>query len=64
MLGLRWEDVDLPRRQLHVRRALSQLPDRVQLKRPKTSRTRTISIDEATADALAQRRQRQDLVRR
>lgn len=56
-LGLRWCDVDLDRRTITVRRALTVVDGVARLKRPKTSRTRTLTIDRVTAEALAAHRQ-------
>jgi integrase len=37
LLGLRWDDIDLSSRQLHVRRALQRVDGKLQMVEPKTS---------------------------
>jgi integrase len=64
LLGLRWEDVDLGSRTVHVRRALAQVGDRIILKTPKTNQARALKIDPATARMLAERADEQDRDRR
>lgn len=54
LLGLRWEDVDLPRRCLSVRRSLSPAGG-MHLKAPKSNRSRLIGLSEAAVDALQRR---------
>ena len=60
LLGLRWDDVDLGNRALTVRRALSVVKGNAQLKQPKTSRCRTLRLDEVTTQVLLQRRRTQE----
>ena len=60
LLGLRWDDVDLANRSLTVRRALSVIKGNAQLKQPKTSRCRTLRLDEVTTQVLEQRRHAQE----
>ena len=56
-LGLRWEDVDLKRNELHVRRSLVTVGHTVVETEPKTaSGFRTIGIDTATVAQLKQHR--------
>jgi integrase len=55
LLGLRRRDVDIEAARLTVEVAVAQVGDAVQLKRPKTGRTRRLSLDAATADHLARR---------
>ena len=55
LLGLRWDDVDLVGGSLSIRRALSVIKKNAVLKRPKTSRCRTLRIDSTTAAVLEQR---------
>ena len=59
LLGLRWDDVDLPRRVLTVRRALAVVGGVADLKAPKSGRTRTLAIDPRTADLVERRRRHQ-----
>ena len=60
LLGLRWDDVDLPNQSLTVRRALSVVKGHAQLKQPKTSRCRTLRLDEVTTRVLEQQRRTQE----
>lgn len=60
LLGLRWQDVDLPRRALHIRRALSVATGTARLKVPKTNQARTINIGPAVTHALELRREAQE----
>lgn len=55
LLALRRGDVDLEAARLTVEVALAQIGDAVHLKRPKTGRSRTLSLDPATLDHLARR---------
>ena len=55
LLGLRWDDVDIPGRSLTVRRALSVVKGHAQLKQPKTSRCRTLRLDAVTTAVLEER---------
>lgn len=64
LLGLRWQDVDLDRGSLVVRRSLARLPGptgtRYVLEEPKTERSRrTIPLTPATVAALRELRKRQ-----
>jgi integrase len=59
-LGLRWQDVDLDARQLHVRHALQRIDGRLQLVEPKTKRSRrTITMPAAVVTPLREHRRRQ-----
>jgi integrase len=59
-LGLRWQDVDLEARQLHVRHALQRIDHRLQLVEPKTTRSRrTITMPATVVNALRDHRRRQ-----
>jgi integrase len=61
VLGLRWDDVDLDRRVLHVRQGLHWLEGRLQFLPPKTRRSRrTVPLPSLCADALREHRARQD----
>jgi integrase len=64
LLGLAWDDVDLPGASLRVRQSLSVINGEPRLKPPKTGRVRTLHLDEATVEALHRQRQRQDDDRR
>jgi integrase len=62
LLGLAWSDIDLDRRVLRVRQALSMVGRHLELKLPKTRRTRTLAIGPHTVEAfrtVAARQQRQ-----
>lgn len=63
ILGLRWGDVDLDSRRLHVRRSLSVVDGVTRLKRTKTNRSRTITVDDLVVAALRRTRQRQEEAR-
>jgi integrase len=56
LCGLRWQDVDLDRKVLHVRRALTIIRRQVRLKPPKSSRARALHIDDAVVEALGRQR--------
>ncbi len=59
-LGLRWQDVDLEARQLHVRHALQRIDGRLQLVEPKTVRSRrTITMPATVINALREHQRRQ-----
>lgn len=59
LLGLAWEDVDLPRSQLHVRRELVRRGGRYYRDELKTTRSRrTVPMAQPVAEALAAHRQR------
>jgi integrase len=59
-LGLRWQDVDLEARQLHVRHAVQRIDHRLQLVEPKTTRSRrTITIPATVVNALREHQRRQ-----
>ncbi len=52
LCGLRWCDVELSRRQLHVTQAVVAVPDGTAIKAPKSGATRRLSIDHQTATIL------------
>jgi integrase len=59
-LGLRWCDVDLERRELHVVNALQRVDGKLQLVPPKTKRSRrTVSLPAAVIDAVPAHKARQ-----
>ena len=59
-LGLRWQDVDLDARQLHVVYALQRVEGRLQMVPPKTRRSRrTVSLPGVVIDSLRERRRGQ-----
>ena len=60
LLGLSWSDVDLDGRTVRVRRALTTVDGRLELKGTKTGRPRTLSLDAGTAAHLHRWRIRQD----
>ncbi len=49
LAGLRWEDIDLPEREIHVRRSIDATGHQ---KLPKNGRTRLITVPPAAADVL------------
>lgn len=59
VLGLRWEDVDLVERTIHVRRAISVVKGEGRLKSTKNSRSRSIRIEDRAVRALVAQRTRQ-----
>ena len=64
LLGLRWEDVDLPRRALHVRRALERYQGAYRLVEPKSARgVRSISLPSFAFHALERQRALQEAER-
>ena len=56
LLGLGWQDVDLDRAQLTIRRALTVVDGVARLLGTKTSRARTLSLGPSVVDALRQHR--------
>jgi len=59
-LGLRWQDVDLEARQLHVRNGLQRVDGKLQLIPPKTARSRrTVTMPAALVATLREHRVRQ-----
>jgi len=53
LLGLRWADVDLDRRQVRVAQTRTMVGDRPQVGTPKSSASRRrVSVDEGTVRAL------------
>jgi len=58
-LGLRWQDVDLEARQLHVRHALQRIDGQLQLVEPKTRSRRTITMPATVVNALREHQRRQ-----
>lgn len=63
-LGLRWEDVDLDHRLLHVRHGLQRIEGEWKLVEPKTSRSRrTVALPAVVARKLREHRQRQEAER-
>ena len=64
LLGLRWEDVDLETRRLHVRHALARVQGKLVLLEPKTERSRrTLVLPEIALTALRAHRTRQRMER-
>jgi integrase len=63
-LALRWEDVDLERRVVYVRRALSQVRGQLVFEEPKTQKARRgIPVSEGLAEALREQRARVEEMR-
>lgn len=60
LLGLRWRDVDFGEATLYVRRNLVVARKRRYLKKPKSGRSRSLSLDETTLDVLRERRTQQE----
>jgi integrase len=64
LLGLRWEDVDLNSRQLHVRRALQRVGGKLRFVEPKTgSSLRTVVLPRLAVRALQDHKTRQNAER-
>jgi integrase len=64
LLGLRWDDVDLVSRQLHVRRALQRVGGKLRFVEPKTSTSlRVVVIPKLAVRSLTKHRARQDAER-
>ena len=64
LLGLRWQDVDLAAEMLQVRHTLLRLRDGLQLREPKTARSRRrIALAPSAVDALRHHRGRQAAIR-
>lgn len=58
--GLRWEDIDLDNQTLHVRYALQRINGKLQLKEPKTEKSRrSIDIPDVCVTALRRHKVRQ-----
>lgn len=64
-LGLRWEDVDLDRAELHVRRSLQRAEGHLQFLELKTRKSRrTVDLPGTAVQALREHRERQAFERR
>jgi len=64
LLGLRWSDVDLNSRQLHVRRALQRVGGKLRFVEPKTSTSvRVVVVPKLAVRHLVQHKVRQDAER-
>jgi integrase len=64
LLGLRWSDVDLNSRQLHVRRALQRVGGKLRFVEPKTSTSlRIVVVPRLAVRHLAKHKARQDAER-
>jgi len=60
LLGLRWQDVDLDRGELHVRRSLSRATDGLRERTPKSAAgVRVVPLAAAVVDVLRQHRKAQ-----
>ena len=65
LLALRWEDIDLGSRHLHVRRALQRVDGKLQMAAPKTSSSRrTVVLSRVAVRYLQEHKKRQDAERR
>lgn len=61
LLALRWDDVDLGSRQLHVRRALQRVGGKLQMVEPKTgSSVRTVVLPKLAVRYLREHKKRQN----
>jgi integrase len=61
LLALRWDDIDLGSRQLHVRRAIQRVDGKLQIVEPKTSSARrTVVLPQFAVRHLRQHKERQD----
>lgn len=64
LLGLRWDDIDLSSRQLHVRRALQRVGGKLQMVEPKTgSSVRTVVLPKLAVRYLREHKKRQNAER-
>ena len=64
LLALRWDDIDLGSRQLHVRRALQRVDGKLQVAEPKTSSSRrTVVLPRLAVRHLQEHKKRQDTER-
>lgn len=64
LLALRWDDVDLGSRQLHVRRALQRVGGKLQMVEPKTgSSVRTVVLPKLAVRSLREHKKRQNAER-
>jgi integrase len=52
LCGLRWSDVDFEKSVLLVRRSVSDLPGRVEIRTTKTGHVRKMTLDSATRSVL------------
>jgi integrase len=65
LLALRWDDIDIASRQLHVRRAMQRVNGRLQTVEPKTtSSRRTVVLPRLAVRHLLDHKKRQDTERR
>jgi integrase len=61
LLGLRWDDIDLDSRQLHVRRALQRIEGKLRMVEPKTHTSRrSVVLPQLAVRALREHRKRQN----
>ena len=64
LLALRWDDIDLGSRQLHVRRAMQRVDGKLQVVEPKTSSSRrTVVLPRLAVRHLQEHKKRQDAER-
>lgn len=57
--ALRWNDIDLDRGEVAIRRSMSQVAGELREKDTKTHQSRRVAIDEGTVDVLRKHRRRQ-----
>jgi integrase len=64
VLALRWDDIDLGSRQLHVRRAMQRVNGKLRVVEPKTSSSRrTVVLPRLAVRHLQEHKERQDAER-
>ena len=59
LLGLMWEDVDLPAGRLSIRRTLSETRTGHKFEKPKNGKGRSVKLSQRAVDALRNQRRRQ-----
>jgi integrase len=52
LCGLQWDDIDVERAELVVRRSISDVPGNLEIRSTKTGRARRLALDPATSDVL------------
>jgi integrase len=56
LIALRWEDVDIPGRRIHIRRAASEVTGEITITEPKSGKGRAVAVSSATIAVLKRRR--------
>lgn len=65
LVALRWDDINLGSRQLHVRRAMQRVDGKLRIVEPKTSSSlRTVALPQLAVRHLQEHKKRQDAERR